>query len=185
MGSRTRLVAEWAGGLLGGTTAYQKYTAENSNFLPVPFLSSTVLVRLQVGLVDQWWNSGYIPVYERFRLGGTTTEGVRGYSEREIVPEGNALDEGGRFMLIGSVEYRVPVVKNRAFVLAFVDAGDTWNSFRSARPGFLRRSIGGGFRVEIPMMGTLGLDIAYGFDRRYPYGNPGWKTHFQFGTAGY
>jgi outer membrane protein insertion porin family len=88
-------------------------------------------------------------------------------------------------MLIGSVEYRVPVVKNRAFVLAFVDAGDTWNSFRSARPGFLRRSIGGGFRVEIPMMGTLGLDIAYGFDRRYPYGNPGWKTHFQFGTAGY
>ena len=68
------------------------------------------------------------------RLGGTTSEGVRGYSEREIVPEGNALDEGGRFMLIGSVEYRVPVVKNRAFLLAFVDAGDTWNSFRSARP---------------------------------------------------
>jgi len=185
MGSRTRLVAEWAGGLLGGTTAYQKYRVENSNFLPVPLLGSTVLVRLQVGLVDQWWNSGYIPVYERFRLGGTTAEGVRGYTEREIVPEGNALDEGGRFMLIGSVEYRVPVVKNRAFVLAFVDAGETWNSFRSARPGFLRRSIGAGFRVEIPMMGQLGLDIAYGFDRRYPYGAPGWKTHFQFGTAGY
>ncbi len=185
MGSRTRLVAEWAGGMLGGTTAYQKYVAENSNFLPVSLLGSTVLVRLKVGLVDQWWNSGYIPVYERFRLGGTTAEGVRGYTEREIVPEGNALDEGGRFMLIGSVEYRVPVVRNRAFVLAFVDAGETWNSFRSGRPGFLRRSIGAGFRVEIPMMGQLGLDIAYGFDRRYPYGTPGWKTHFQFGTAGY
>jgi len=185
MGSSTRLTAEWAGGLLGGTTAYQKYVMENSNFLPVSILSSTLLVRVKVGLVDQWWNSGYIPVYERFRLGGTTEDAVRGYSEREIVPEGNALDEGGRFMVIGSVEYRVPVVKNRAFVLAFVDAGETWNSFMAARPGFLRRSIGAGFRVDIPMMGQLGLDIAYGFDRRYPYGGPGWKTHFQFGTAGY
>ncbi len=185
MGSRTRLTAEWAGGLLGGTTAYQKYVLENSNFLPVSLLGSTVLVRLRIGLVDQWWGNGYIPVYERFRLGGTTIDGVRGYSEREIVPEGNALDEGGRFMLIGSVEYRIPVVKNRAFVLAFVDAGDTWDSFRAARPGFLRRAVGAGFRVEIPMMGQLGLDIAYGFDRRYPYGGPGWKTHFQFGSVGY
>jgi outer membrane protein insertion porin family len=185
MGSRTRLVAEWAGGILGGTTEYQKYRVEQSNFLPVPFLNSTVLIRAQVGLVDEYWGGGYIPIYERYRLGGTTSEGLRGYGNREIVPEGNARDEGGRFMLLGSVEYRVPVVKNRAFVLAFADAGDTWNSFSSARPGFLKRSAGAGFRIEIPMMGTLGLDIAYGFDRDYPYGDPEWKTHFQFGTAGY
>jgi outer membrane protein insertion porin family len=185
VGSQTRITAEWAGGLLGGTTAYQSYTVENSNFLPVPAFGSALLFRMRLGLVDELGRSGYIPIYERFRLGGTTIDGIRGYSEREIVPEGNAIDEGGRFMVIGSVEYRVPIVRNRAHVLAFFDAGDTWNSFRAARPGFLKRSLGAGFRIEIPIMGQLGLDIAYGFDRLDRYGGPGWKTHFQFGTAGY
>ena len=130
-------------------------------------------------------SEGYIPIYERFRLGGTTVNGLRGYSEYEIVPEGNAVDEGGRFMVIGTLEYRVPVVKNRAHVLAFFDAGNTWDSFQAARPGFLKRSAGLGFRIEIPMMGQLGLDIAYSFDREDRFGAPGWKTHFQFGTSGY
>jgi outer membrane protein insertion porin family len=185
MGSRTTVTAEWAGGLLGGTTAYQSYILDNSSFLPISLGNSALLFRIRLGLVDDLGRSGYIPVYERFRLGGTTIDGIRGYSEREIVPEGNPIDVGGRIMVLGYVEYRVPVVKNRAHVLAFFDAGNTWNSFRSARPGFLYRGVGAGFRVEIPMMGQLGLDIAYGLDREFRYGGAGWKTHFQFGTAGY
>jgi len=184
-GSRTTMSFEFAGGLLGGNTAYQSYILENSNFMPVPVLSSTLVLRTRMGVVDELGSEGYIPIYERFRLGGTTVNGLRGYSEYEIVPEGNAIDEGGRFMVIGSLEYRVPVVKNRAHLLAFADAGNTWDSFQAARPGFLRRSAGFGFRIEIPMMGQLGLDIAYGFDREDRFGAPGWKTHFQFGTSGY
>ena len=185
IGSRTKMTCEFAGGLLGGSTAYQSYILENSNFLPVPLLSSTLLFRTRMGVVDELGSEGYIPIYERFRLGGTTVNGLRGYSEYEIVPEGNAVDEGGRFMVIGTLEYRVPVVKNRAHVLAFFDAGNTWDSFQAARPGFLKRSAGLGFRIEIPMMGQLGLDIAYSFDREDRFGAPGWKTHFQFGTSGY
>jgi outer membrane protein insertion porin family len=184
-GSRTTAAFEFAGGLLGGNAAYQKYTLENSNFLPIPLLSSAFVLRTRLGVVDELGSGGYIPVYERFRLGGTTIDGVRGYSEYEIVPEGNPIDEGGRFMVIGSLEYRVPVVKNRAHLLAFFDAGNTWNSVRAGRPGFLKRSAGLGFRIEIPMMGQLGLDVGYGFDREDRFGEPGWKTHFQFGTSGY
>ncbi|HVP56559.1 MAG TPA: BamA/TamA family outer membrane protein, partial [bacterium] len=127
----------------------------------------------------------YIPVYERFRLGGTTLESVRGYDDREIVPEGNASDVGGRFMMIGSLEYRVPVIKNQAFVRSFFDAGDTWNSVRAARPAFLKSGAGVGFMIQIPMVGQIGLDVAYGFDRGKLYGGPGWKTHFQFGMSGF
>ena len=184
-GSKTSISCEWAGGLLGGTTAYQSYVLENSGFLAMPWLDAVVVFRVRTGVVDELGSDGYIPIYERFRLGGTTTDGVRGYTEREIVPEGNASDDGGRFMMIGSLEYRIPVVKNRAHLLAFVDAGDTWNSFRSARPGFLKRSAGVGFRIEIPMMGQMGLDLGYGFDGEDLYGGPGWETHFRFGTAGY
>jgi outer membrane protein insertion porin family len=184
-GSRTALTAEWAGGWLGGTTAYQSYILESSDFMGVPLLNSALLFKVRMGVVDELGSNGYIPVYERFRLGGTTVDGIRGYSEREVVPQGNAIDEGGRFMMTGTIEYRVPVVKNRAHILGFMDAGNTWNSFRAARSGFLLRSAGLGFRIEIPMMGQLGLDIAYGFDREERFGGPGWKTHFQFGTVGY
>jgi outer membrane protein insertion porin family len=184
-GSRTTLSAEWAGGWLGGNTAYQSYMLESSSYLAMPLLGSALAFKVRTGVVDELGSDGYIPVYERFRLGGTTTDGVRGYSEREIVPEGNAIDEGGRFMVLTSLEYRIPVVENKAHLLGFLDAGNTWNSLRSARPGFLKRSAGVGFRIEIPMMGQIGLDIGYGFDRDDRYGGPSWETHFQFGTAGY
>ena len=183
-GSRTNFDAEWAGGWLGGTTAYQIYTVETSNFMAVPLLNSALIFRVKTGLLDGLGSKGYMPVYERFRLGGTTTEGVRGYDDRELVPEGNASDQGGRFMLIGSLEYRVPVIKNQAFVRGFLDAGDTWNSVRASRPGLLKRSAGLGFMIEIPMVGQIGLDVGYGFDRDQSFGGPGWKTHFQFGMSG-
>ena len=184
-GSRSSLVCEWAGGWLGGNTAYQSYIVENSAFLAVPVLNSALVFKIRSGVVDELGVDGYIPVYERFRLGGTTTDGVRGYTDREIVPTGNAMDEGGRLMLTGSIEYRIPVVKNRAHTLVFFDAGNTWNSVRAARTGFLKKAIGLGFRIEIPMMGQIGLDVGYGFDGEALYGGPGWESHFQFGTAGY
>lgn len=184
-GSRTSLTCEWAGGLLGGNTAYQSYILQSSSFVGMPWLNSALVFKVRAGVVDELGSEGYIPIYERFRLGGTTADGVRGYTDREIVPEGNGVDEGGRLMLIGAIEYRIPIVENKAHVLGFLDAGDTWNSVRAARPAFLKRSAGVGFRIEIPMMGQLGLDIGYGFDREDPYGGPGWETHFQFGTAGY
>ncbi|MFZ1947222.1 MAG: outer membrane protein assembly factor BamA [bacterium] len=183
-GSRTSAVGEWAGGWLGGTTAYQSYTVESSSFMAVPLAKSALVFKAGVGLIDGLGGKPYIPLYERFRLGGTTSQGVRGYDDREIVPAGNAVDEGGRFMLTGSIEYRIPVIKNQAFLRQFVDAGNTWNSLRGARPGLLRRSAGFGFMIEIPMIGQIGLDVGYGFDRDQAYGGPGWKTHFQFGMSG-
>jgi outer membrane protein insertion porin family len=183
-GSRTTGSAEWAGAWLGGSTAYQMYLLDNSNFLAVPVLNSALVLKVRIGLLDGLGSKGYIPVYERFRLGGTTLESVRGYDDREIVPEGNASDEGGKFMMTSSLEYRVPVIKNQAFVRGFLDAGDTWNSVRGARPGFLKSGAGLGFMIEIPMVGQIGLDVGYGFDRGKLYGGPGWKTHFQFGMSG-
>jgi outer membrane protein insertion porin family len=183
-GSRTSAVAEWSGGWLGGTTAYQSYTLESSSFMAVPLAKSALVFKAGVGLIDGLGSKAYIPLYERFRLGGTTSDGVRGYDDREIVPTGNAVDEGGRFMLNGSIEYRIPVIKNQAFLRQFVDAGNTWNSLSGARPGLLRRSAGFGFMIEIPMVGQVGLDVGYGFDRDEADGGPGWKTHFQFGMSG-
>jgi outer membrane protein insertion porin family len=184
-GSKTTLSGEWAGSLLGGSTAYQCYIVDNSSFIGVPVLSSCLVFRARGGLLDRLGTSGRVPADQLFRLGGAIQDGVRGYEDREIVPAGNAWDQGGRFMLLGTLEYRVPVIKNQAFVRGFLDAGDTWNSLRAARPGMLKTSAGLGFMIEIPMVGQIGLDFAYGFDRDEASGGPGWKTHFQFGTSGF
>jgi outer membrane protein insertion porin family len=184
-GSKTTIVAELAGGrLLGGDSDYQSYILDNSHFMPM-IMGTALVLRGRVGVVDVLGGQGYIPVYERFRLGGTSIDGIRGYTEREIVPDGNALDEGGRFFILGSLEYRIPLVANKAFLLAFADVGETWNSLTASRPGYLRKSMGAGFRVFIPMMGTIGFDFAYGFDRDRIYGGPSWETHFQFGMSRY
>ena len=47
----------------------------------------------------------------------------------------------------------------------------------------LKRSIGAGIRFFMPMIGMLGFDIGYGFDRVDQYGElaPAWKTTLTFG----
>ncbi len=183
-GSRTTLMAEFAGWVLGGDSNYQSYIVDNSSFMPL-FLGTALVLRGRAGILDGLGGDAFIPIYERFRLGGTSIDGIRGYSEREVVPRGNAIDEGGRFFVLGSLEYRIPVVTNKAFLLAFADVGEVWNSVSTARPGYLRKSLGAGFRIFIPMMGTIGFDFAYGFDRDRIYGGPSWETHFQFGMSRY
>jgi len=184
-GSRTTVVAELAGGkLLGGDSDFQSYVIDNSHFMPM-MMGTALVLRGRFGVLDVLGTRGYIPIYERFRLGGTSIDGIRGYTEREVVPDGNALDEGGRFFMLGSLEYRIPLIANKAFLLAFADVGQTWNSVVASRPGYLKKSLGAGFRIFIPMMGTVGFDFAYGFDRDRIYGGPGWQTHFQFGMSRY
>jgi outer membrane protein insertion porin family len=184
-GSKMTVIAELAGGqLLGGDSNYQSYLVDNSHFMPM-FKGTALVLRARLGILDGLSSRGYIPIYERFRIGGTSIDGIRGYTEREVVPDGNSLDEGGRFFMLGSLEYRIPLVTNKAFLLAFADVGETWNSLAASRPGYLRKSLGAGFRIFIPMMGTIGFDFAYGFDRARIYGGPGWETHFQFGMSRY
>ena len=47
----------------------------------------------------------------------------------------------------------------------------------------LKRSIGVGFRINMPMLGKLGYDIGYGFDSTIidDGRSHGWEHHFVFG----
>ena len=50
-------------------------------------------------------------------------------------------------------------------------------------PMDLKRSVGAGIRFFMPMIGKLGFDIGYGFDRVDSSGelDPAWKTTLTFG----
>ncbi len=177
-GSVAILVGEWAGGPIGGTTEYQQYEVENRWYYP-SFWKFFLGLRARMGVVDGLENASTVPLYKRYRLGGTGIWGLRGYDDRSIVPEGNSFDFGGRTMLVLSAEYKFPIAENQIWGLFFFDAGNTWNSFRDVRPNDLNRGAGLGIRFQIPMLGQLGFDFAYGLDREE---GAGWQPHFQLGS---
>ena len=72
-----------------------------------------------------------------------------------------------------------------------MDTGNVWDDIDIVDPFSLRRSIGVGARVMMPMIGMIGYDIGYGFDpsiQEYLSGNNnahGWEYHFIFGLPIY
>jgi outer membrane protein insertion porin family len=97
-------------------------------------------------------------------------------------------------MTILTLEYQLPILDQRSspqpvYVVAFVEAGNAWEkiSQTSFDPRKLKKSVGVGIRVIMPLIGLLGFDFAYGFDSPSdPFFSAttkrsGWNTHFQLG----
>ena len=108
--------------------------------------------------------------FERYELGGEGFNqvlflgrdiiGLRGYDV--ITP-----DAGAPIFNKYTMELRYPLSLNQSatvYVLAFLEAGNFWNSVSDYRPFELRRAVGAGVRVFLPMFGLLGFDYGIGFD---------------------
>ncbi|MGH7731372.1 MAG: outer membrane protein assembly factor BamA, partial [Candidatus Eiseniibacteriota bacterium] len=95
-------------------------------------------------------------------IDSTTTPGVRDTVYRSETRR--VRYPGGRFMLVLSAEQQFPIVHPLHGVV-FFDAGNVWDEWREIRPFDLRKSVGIGFRMEIPLLGVIGFDYGYGFDR--------------------
>ena len=96
------------------------------------------------------------------------------------------VESGGKTMLKYTAELRIPIAPNPTiFALLFAEAGNSWLDFQYTNPFDMRRSLGVGARVFMPMIGIIGFDYGYGFDRIDAYGNPDpkWKMHFVFGRS--
>ena len=88
---------------------------------------------------------------------------------------------GGRYMTILTLEQQFPIVLPLRGVV-FFDAGNTWDTWEEIQPLDLKKSIGFGVRMEIPMLGNVGFDFGYGFDRD---DGPRLKGHFLLGQVSY
>lgn len=183
-GSRTTLRTELSGGILGGDLDYYKPTLDHRNYF-VPFWKPTVMLRQRLGYVAGYARGADVPGNETFRLGGTRTDYLRGYDDWYVVPEeniriGSSGSEirfpGGKIMYSFTAEYQFPIV-NPVHGLLFFDAGNTWNSPRDASLTHLKKGIGAGVRLEIPLLGNVGFDYAYGIDRGK------WEPHLIIGPA--
>ena len=144
--------------------------------------------RVEFGILGHYNKNKRSP-FETFYVGGdgtsgysttyaTETIGMRGYDNGSLTPRGESGYAYDRF----TVELRYPIILSNStnlFALAFAEGGNAWSDIKKFNPLDMKRSVGIGARIFLPMVGLLGIDWAYGFDSVF-----GSKTyagsHFHF-----
>lgn len=132
-----------------------------------------LMTRVELGLLGSYNKYKKSP-FETFYMGGDgmsgystgyaeETIGLRGYENGSLTPygaEGYAYD---RFTL----ELRYPFLLGNTTIygLAFLEAGNAWSDTKKFNPFDMKRSAGVGVRIYLPMVGLMGIDWAYGFDK--------------------
>jgi len=93
---------------------------------------------------------------------------LRGYSNGSLTPfDPVSRRQMGNMYTKLSLELRYPLMlqpMTSIYALVFADAGNSWSEFNQFNPFDLKRSVGGGLRVFLPMIGLIGVDYGYGFD---------------------
>jgi outer membrane protein insertion porin family len=157
---------------------FHRHILDGSIYLPF-FKKFCLMMRTRWGIIESFRTNDKIPVYERFLAGGTGLDGIRGYPDRSIGTYEGGYNIGGKIVNIYSLEYRFRPSPQLA-LLAFIDAGNSWNSVKDFNLSNLKRGAGIGVRLEIPMVGLIGFDLGYGFDRS---DKGKWEPHLQIGRA--
>ncbi len=194
-GNRNQIAFRKTGGFLGGDGDYNTWLVDSEWFsrvaqigggpgsVPIEVVAS---LNFKAGLVF-----GDNPFFvERYFVGGTQVgQRVRGYEEATITPLGhvprnapvNSLARVGESYFTTSAMFGIKLTDN-IFASTFVDAGNLWSSAAEFNPTDLLVGAGVGVSLVTPF-GPVGLDYAYGFDRRDVLGrpDPGWQLHFRFG----
>ncbi len=148
-----------------------------------PIVGKLVLkTSAKIGILGRWSNKTSLAPFERFELGGDGLSNqsfglngrdiisLRGYGTEDIM--GRFPGGAGVFNKY-TVELRYPISLNPSstiFVTAFAQGGNAWARARDFNPFDVKRSVGMGLRVFLPMFGTLGFDYGIGFDKPQFYG---------------
>ncbi len=144
--------------------------------------------RAEIGLLGAY-NTNKPSPFENYYMGGdgttgysslysTETIGLRGYDNGSITPPGNM----GYAYTRMSVELRYPFMlgaSTNIIGLVFAEGGNCWSEIGQFNPFDLKKSVGVGARIYLPMVGLLGIDWAYGFDRVHGVSTYG-GSHFHF-----
>lgn len=198
-GSQLQASGELNGGVLGGSGNYRKVDVEGRWYAPLGTLGGGgqigAGIQFVLGITAK---SGFIfgeadnfP-FEQYSLGGVQF-GVplRGYEEFAITPDGfdpaaggsqASPDAFGKSYAAFTMEAGARL--NQSFyVSAFMDAGNVYRTARQWDPTRLFRGAGVGVALISPL-GPIGVDLAYGFDKKDATGRPapGWMFHIKVGN---
>ena len=199
IGSHFSLKSMLSGWFLGGQENFYKHNLNLEWYTPT-FWKFILMNSMKIGFVKKLPSSqkdgfSFIPFNDRFLMGGNGIpygNPLRGYDDNSVGPLSSTNSPiGGNTMVKFGTEFRVPFSQNPVvYGLLFAEMGNVWSSYdlmeklelpRSG-PFDLKRSVGAGVRFFMPMIGMLGFDVGYGFDRvENGEIKPAWKTTLTFG----
>jgi outer membrane protein insertion porin family len=67
-------------------------------------------------------------------------------------------------MLTLSAELRFPIIDQQFYMGVFGDMGNSFNKVKDVDIAQLKKGVGFGFRLMLPMVGLLGFDFSWGLD---------------------
>lgn len=199
IGSMFVLKSSLSGWILGGQENFHKHVLNLEWYTPTVWkfvLMNSMKVGFVRALPGRDTSLSFIPYNDRFIMGGNGIpygNPLRGYDDNRVGPvTSTGSPIGGNAMLKFGTEFRVPFAENPVvYGLIFAEMGNVWTSsdmmeqlnLPRTGPLDLKRSVGAGVRFYMPMIGMLGFDIGYGFDRVNSAGElePAWKTTLTFG----
>ncbi|MCR4774286.1 MAG: outer membrane protein assembly factor BamA [Prevotella sp.] len=167
-----------------------------------------LMTRVEFGLLGSFNKNKKSP-FETFYMGGDgmsgysssyaeETIGLRGY-ENGAISNSSTYEEMIKGKTLSSysnsyaydrftLELRYPLLLGNTTIygLAFLEGGNSWANTKDFNPFNMKRSAGLGVRIFLPMVGLMGIDWAYGFDKVYTnqYGTQskgGSQFHFILG----
>ncbi|MDR1097752.1 MAG: outer membrane protein assembly factor BamA [Tannerella sp.] len=180
---------------------YYKVKFKSKTFIPLlpppqyggPLRTPVLMSRVEVGWIGDYSRYKKSP-FGTFYVGGDGMTGgysyyqetvaLRGYDNGEIAGNNYSMPNARAYSRM-SLELRYPLIlepSSTIYALIFGEAGDAWNSISDFKPFNLKRSAGVGVRIFLPMIGLMGIDWAYGFDKPYGSANRGGGNfHFILG----
>lgn len=146
-----------------------------------------LMTRVDVGILGSYNKHKKSP-FETYYMGGDgmsgysssfgeETIGLRGYENGSLAYNGYAYDR-----LTLELRYPFMLGNTTIYGLGFMEGGNAWSDAKSFNPFNMKRSAGLGVRIYLPMVGLMGIDWGYGFDRDNVNGSKGGSQfHFVLG----
>jgi outer membrane protein insertion porin family len=133
-----------------------------------------LMTRVEFGILGAYNKNKKSP-FETFYVGGdgmsgystsyaTETIGLRGYENGCLTPYGADGYAYSRMTL----ELHYPLMLSNStniYALIFAEGGNAWSQVKNFNPFDMKRSAGVGVRIQLPMVGLMGIDWGYGFDK--------------------
>lgn len=154
---------------------YHKWKFKMRTYTPLSSMAikrtPVLATRAEFGFLG-YYNKDKKSVFETFDVGGdgmsgyssqyaTETIALRGYQNGTVGRNASAYTRLG-------LEFRYPFIlepSSTIYGVAFIEAGNAWQNVGDFNPFDLKRSAGIGARIHLPMIGLMGIDWAYGFDK--------------------
>ncbi len=134
-----------------------------------------LMARAEFGILGSYNKYKKSP-FETYYVGGdgmsgystgyaTETIGLRGYDNGSLAGSNGSNAYAYSRM---TLELRYPLMLEAStslYALAFVEGGNAWSDVKKFNPFNMKRSAGVGVRILLPMVGLMGIDWAYGFQK--------------------